>query len=459
MSSREHQALQIGLILSAMATVVLAVTTYLYFRKSEEMHRRAVTARAEARDAREMASSHRLEQQLLLHMLGYEKKSEAELATIRRSVSGSKKKEIEKMLANFEQDMATYGAGFPKQHLDYRALASRLMSEIRELNGALADANTREKALLMERDRAKTAETARAAIAEEAMLVAKQELASQKREFDFAETKMVEDKTRLSLLLTQKEKESEQLSTEWSREIEDREKEITNLSNLIDSLKDKFAKTEGTIHERPDGRVVWVDSGAESVWINLGSADGLQRKMTFSVYDQSDTRVGTDRIKGRIEVARVMESHLAEARVLEDQLAYPIMDGDKIYSPSFQKGREIHFALVGFIDMDGDGKSDLEKVERIIETNGGVVDARLSATGAIEGNMTDRTEYLVKGRPPTDKTKELLTSSYTRMIEQATELGVRSISLEALLDRIGYVADSRVVSLTGIGPGGSGTFD
>ena len=36
MASRESQGLQIALILFVMVTVVLAVTTYLYFRKAEE---------------------------------------------------------------------------------------------------------------------------------------------------------------------------------------------------------------------------------------------------------------------------------------------------------------------------------------------------------------------------------------------------------------------------------------
>ena len=36
MASRESQGLQVALILFVMVTVVLAVTTYLYFRRAEE---------------------------------------------------------------------------------------------------------------------------------------------------------------------------------------------------------------------------------------------------------------------------------------------------------------------------------------------------------------------------------------------------------------------------------------
>jgi len=40
MASRESQGLQVALILFVMVTVVLAITTYVYFRKSEEKSRK-----------------------------------------------------------------------------------------------------------------------------------------------------------------------------------------------------------------------------------------------------------------------------------------------------------------------------------------------------------------------------------------------------------------------------------
>ena len=135
----------------------------------------------------------------------------------------------------------------------------------------------------------------------------------------------------------------------------------------------KLEKDVGATYERPDGEVTLVNSRANTVWIDLGSADGVDRQMIFSVIDQKETGVTKSKVKGRVEITRVMDQHSSEARVLEDEMANPIMKGDKIYSPSFRKGQKTRFALAGLIDIDKDGKSDQTKVKALIthERRGG----------------------------------------------------------------------------------------
>jgi hypothetical protein len=204
----------------------------------------------------------------------------------------------------------------------------------------------------------------------------------------------------------------------------------------------------GDTYERPDGEVTLVNSRANTVWIDLGSADGIDRQMIFSVIDQKETGVTKSKVKGRIEVTRVMDAHSAEARVLEDELANPIMKGDKIYSPSFRKGRKVRFALAGMMDMDKDGKSDQTQVKALITMNGGVVDAELLDDGSIAGTLTGDTRFLVKGDRPTDKTNQKLIDGFTAMTGEATRLGIETITLDSLLDRMGYVPDRRVVPMS-----------
>jgi hypothetical protein len=55
---------------------------------------------------------------------------------------------------------------------------------------------------------------------------------------------------------------------------------------------------------------------------------------------------------------------------------------------------------------------------------------------------------LVKGERPTDKTNEELIKGFTGMTGEATRLGIETISLESLLDRMGYVPDNRVVPMS-----------
>ena len=51
--------------------------------------------------------------------------------------------------------------------------------------------------------------------------------------------------------------------------------------------------------------------------------------------------------KGTIEVVRIIEAHLAEARIMDDDPSKPIMPGDQLFSAAWRPGHAEHFALVG----------------------------------------------------------------------------------------------------------------
>ena len=72
MASRESQGLQVALILFVMVTVVLAVTTYWFFRQKEEMIKEVDRADAAANTAKKNQDAVVFENQLLKHMIGHE---------------------------------------------------------------------------------------------------------------------------------------------------------------------------------------------------------------------------------------------------------------------------------------------------------------------------------------------------------------------------------------------------
>ena len=78
MAKRESQGLQIALILFVMVTVVLAVTTFVFYRKTEE----AVQKKKAAEDAKTVAEQSRDNQiyfnQYFKHIFGSKPLSEAE---------------------------------------------------------------------------------------------------------------------------------------------------------------------------------------------------------------------------------------------------------------------------------------------------------------------------------------------------------------------------------------------
>jgi len=126
------------------------------------------------------------------------------------------------------------------------------------------------------------------------------------------------------------------------------------------------------------------------------------------------------------------------ARVLEDKATDPIVPGDKLFTPLWSPGQQMHFALVGVLDLNGDGRSDHEGVKRLVTMNHGVIDADVDDQGKTIGKMTTDTTCLILGEPPAQKATPAATSAYTDTIRQAKELGIRTISLADLKEQTGY---------------------
>ena len=235
-------------------------------------------------------------------------------------------------------------------------------------------------------------------------------------------------------------------------------KELTNTMNLYEQASEKLKRRDDDSKiETPAGRIEWVNQASRLVWINLGEADGVARQMTFAVFDQKETGVTKAKVKGRIEVTRIIGPSQAEARIIkeEDELRNPVMKDDMIFSTTFRRGQKIHVALVGLIDINGDGKSDRERVKSIIGMNNGVVDAELLEDGTIAGKMTLDTDFVVQGDKPDDKTNAQLMKGYMEMIGDATKFGKDVTPLKSFLDRMGYSGEQRVTSLSRGAAGGA----
>lgn len=450
MASRESQGLQVALILFVMVTVVLAVTTYLYFRRAEENVQRYLAKAEEAKREKDATMKLQFENQILKHILGCERKTEAELTSIKQGLGGNK--QIEQILADYDKHMKMYGAGYTGQDLSYTTLPGHLITAINARNKNLVDADAVAKSLEREREQIRVAETARATKAEQSLATVQTDAAAEREKFNTERTRIIGENENIAKIVPQKNAQIAKTTSEAAANQEKMGRELSQVSTLLEAEKErrmKLEKDSGATYERPDGEVTLVNSRANTVWIDLGTADGVNPQMTFSVIDQKETGVTKSKVKGQIEITRVMDQHSSEARIIkESELANPIMKGDKIYSPAFRKGRKTRFALAGLIDIDKDGKSDQMKVKSLITLSGGVVDAELLDDGSVAGKMTGDTRFLVKGDRPTDKTNQKLIEGFTAMTGEATRLGVETISLDTLLDQMGYAPDNRVVPMS-----------
>ena len=132
---------------------------------------------------------------------------------------------------------------------------------------------------------------------------------------------------------------------------------------------------------------------------------------------------------------------------LSDNPLNPILTGDNVYSQVWHRGKVLRFALTGVIDIDGDGRSDLQRAQDLIKINGGVVDAYLAEDGRVEGEMTVDTRYLVLGEFPESVTQAAIREGWSEMTEAAKTLGVETILLPQFLDQMGYTPEERTVAL------------
>jgi hypothetical protein len=93
------------------------------------------------------------------------------------------------------------------------------------------------------------------------------------------------------------------------------------------------------------------------------------------------------------------------------------------------------FAIAGLVDIDNDGKSDIDLIRRIIERGGGTIDAEIHIDGKATGQLRRDTTYLILGKLP-DKTEvsPMEAQRFDAFMRRVTELNIRVINVDGLLE-------------------------
>ncbi len=444
--SRDSRGLTAALIILTISTLACGVGFFIYWKLANEKINEVNTEKNRAVELRAERDRALNQVALLKYFMGYGELTKSEVET---NLAGeTSDPEIETIKSNYEADMVLYGEGLPEAERNYRTLPSNLLTAIQAKSEQVADrtaaevaANQRYVADEVARRKAfddKLKETfATEAAAYQAV---RNDIAQQvqKLQADQAQSQQVMQKTAQELVQSQAaaRKQSDSLTTEISKK-----------DNQIDILKNKLASKEETTFDNEDGLVVYASAKQATVWINLGEADKLRSQITFSVYDK-DTEVLTEgNRKARIEVIEIMGPHMAQARILEDELTNPILPGDKIHSPAWQPGRAIHFGLAGFMDLNDDRRSDRDYIRNLIFMNGGEIDAEVKDDGELTGRLTPNTRYLVVGSKPDENSTAELRSGWNDLQTAADDLQIKQISLNELLSLMGWKPDVRTVKL------------
>lgn len=234
-------------------------------------------------------------------------------------------------------------------------------------------------------------------------------------------------------------------------------KKIADLQNTVAIKQKQIDELQKVSFETADGEIRWVDHGTRLVWINLGSADKLPERMTFSVYSKAHHGIarGKQDIVGSIEITRIVGAHMSEARILKNDLVDPIRAGDPIYTPLWSPGLTESFAFSGIFDLDGDGSSDRELLHRVVRAAGAKISNEVDDQGNRHGTgLTHEDKFLVLGSIPDPqgaapgtaerKRRQQIAAADKVIQDEAKNKGVRIIRMADFLALIGWKADRRL---------------
>ena len=439
--ARETQGLQVLLIVFVMLTVVLGVTTYLYTKRADEATKAVVAADVREQQAKE------------------ETKAKDKECEILKTLIGSPGKSTEEIRKQFNEDMDAYGgekklasetdkAGADKLLFDpstryYRRLLEGMNKVIQDRTDELI----RSRSLVAELERQYKNRDA-----DKEKTVA--DLTARYGELDVQTKKIAADYTvaqqatqaESALVAGRVEKIRRDAATATAAALET-EKNAKKAVQAKEAEVRELARQRNQIERQdmdvPSGEITWVSLPNKMVWINRGRADALQRQTKFTVYSADSTNAAKAVRKATVEVTQIDGDHSAQARILDDKLADPIMAGDKVFTPLWSPGQQNHFALTGIMNLDGDGRNQLGIVRGLVNQNGGVVDCWLDEHGQRQGQITANTRFIVVGDSP-DKSSSEFVKNHGAILSDAEHYQVRKMTLTDFKQQMGYQKSSSV---------------
>ncbi len=454
-------ALTIALSLFVMLTFALGVTTYLFFTKRQQADEAQGTAERQAAEVQAELQATKDEMETLRGIIGVA--ADAPIA------------DIETGLATlFEGDFA----GFTGDQKSYLKLIEWLRAEFRDKSAKIATTEAEKKDLA-----AKTA--AAVAAAEQARDAAQADAAKAKEELAAATKQFAENRgqheTRQNDLLTkarteeEKARDLEGLKTQITsvgdylpparrtgftqkdpggqleiirNELRSQAKDITRLNELLAVARMADPVVQEAIAElRPaedriagfDGRVADVDPRSGTVLVSARSTAGIRPGLVLHVFPPDEERPQFGDRKAVLEVTEVEGPNLARAIIRREDTRNPILSGDGVASSLWAPGVSPAIMIVGFADVDEDGRSDHEQLATLVTRAGG----RL-----VDGVAADTALVVDLGQPPAGDGREEVPGwsaeekRRDRALKTAKMYGTRVGSMDVLLDMLGLDADS-----------------
>ncbi len=175
-----------------------------------------------------------------------------------------------------------------------------------------------------------------------------------------------------------------------AKEVDELKSEVTKLQNHLKDLSEVVKRfREVPTETGVDGRIVSVAQQEQVAFGDLGKKDGVLLGMTFSIFGPGELGKTEPTPKAECRIVKIMDN-ACELRIYEIQGDNPVVAGDVLHNPVYDRQRRMRFVLVGKMDTDGDGFDDSEELKALIQEFGGRIDPEL----------TVQADFLVVGEEP-----------------------------------------------------------
>jgi len=508
MADQKASGLLIAVIVFVVLSAILAVTSFCFYQRSARLQ----TALARAQEQRKEAETRTRDAldkiKKLTEIIGYPQYDATQIGT----PDDAPDEQGATLLARIKFDLQKYADPSDRS---YQAV-ERMNLLVAELAEQLDTINAVYAALEREYNLKRTVESQRLTIAQNFYEQAGEDLQTVQQQAEQKLKEQLDAYEKLRQIAAQAKNRETQRQRELENYLGRTDREINILTQQIRESKEELSTWE--VVAEPVGMVVNIEhakSFARSkqrmvvsaattegyVYINIGEAEGVRLRTTFSVwgpdeiatpywqernkmveeqaeqlYEQTRKYITPHKQSGpkaAIEVVEIIGPHLSKARIIDSRLDNPISPGDKIYSPIFMPGRKVRIALLGRFDLDGESGDDRDLFKAIIEAQGGIVEVITDDEGEIKvvdesdpdrGNkyITAHTDWLILGEIPKNvASPDEKESQYALKIlessnvlqSQAKRLGVKIIDQKQFLSFMGLGSQDYTYELGGYAGG------
>ena len=247
------------------------------------------------------------------------------------------------------------------------------------------------------------------------------------------------------------------LDARASADIQKIRDDMKRTSAKFDELQSRYGELKARLGElqikpgelitarKADGHVITAKPGDDVVYIDLGRDANLVLGLQFAVYSGTAGIPADGKSKARIEVANIFENS-AECRVVETLGPDPILQGDLVANPVYDRERSLQFMVIGGFDVNGDGSTDAEgasQIESLIQNWHGTVVHELSArvdflvVGAAPPKPVLIGEGTPEGQARFDDAKQKY-DAYMEQVQTAQALSIPILTHSVFLHFLGY---------------------